>query len=172
MSDKIPDHIDPLVFADRRSVFAGTQKIEAFERLSDSLSDRSGELDIRIEFGKIGKQAIITGQVSGTLSLECQSCLQALQWPLAIEFKLVVVTTLQEADKFSDYEPLMFDGDKISLKALIEDEILLTLPDYPKHQHECIEHNSSADADYTTTDNQTKAENPFSVLAKLKKTGD
>jgi uncharacterized protein len=172
MSDKFPDHIDPLISAERRSVFSGRLEIVTLERLSDSVVDQSGAVEIRIEFSKEEKRVVVSGQVKGELQLECQSCLQTLNWPLDIEFKLAVVSSLQEVDKLSDYEPLLLDGDKISLSTLIEDEILLALPDYPRHADSCLEHVRSEDADYNATINQTKADNPFSVLAKLKKTGD
>ncbi|MCQ8180614.1 YceD family protein [Methylomonas sp. SURF-1] len=172
MSDKFPDHIDPLLFAERRSVLAGELNIATLERLADSVVDRSGTLQVRIEFGKEGKRVSVSGHIGGDIQLECQSCLQALAWPVDISFKLSVVSSLQEAKQLDDSEPLMLDGDTISLTALIEDEILLALPDYPRHPFECIERNRSEDADYGATDSQIKANNPFSVLAKLKKTGD
>jgi uncharacterized protein len=169
MSDKFPDLIDPLVFAERRSVFSGPLEIAGFERLSDSVVDRNGHVEARIEFDKQGKRAVVSGSVKGVLQLACQSCLQALAWPIDIDFRLAVVTSLQEVDKLDDCEPLLLDGEKLSLSALIEDEILLALPDYPRHQHNCVEHSRSEDKDYNTTISQTKAENPFSVLAKQKK---
>jgi uncharacterized protein len=172
MSDKFPDLIDPLLFAERRSALSGELKIATLERLSDSVIDHGGNVSARIEFGKEGKRIVVSGHIEGAVELECQSCLQPLVWPLDIDFKLAVVSSLQEAKQLDDCEPLLLDSDTISLTALIEDEILLALPDYPRHEHDCLAHNRSQDADYSATDSQTKANNPFSVLAKLKKTGD
>ena len=172
MTDKFPDLIDPLLFAERRSALSGALPIAVFERLSDSVIDPDGNVDVEIEFGKQGKRIVISGHIKGTLQLECQSCLQAMAWPLDSDFKLAVVSSLQEDKQLEDYEPLLMDGETISLNALIEDEILLALPDYPRHQYDCIERNRSEDSAYNATDSQIKAENPFSVLAKLKKTGD
>ena len=56
---------------------------------------------------------------------------------------------------------------------IIEDEILLILPAFPKHPHACfvqkIDNNS---VDPLVNDEKSSAENPFSILAKLKNTGD
>ncbi|AMK78138.1 MULTISPECIES: YceD family protein [Methylomonas] len=172
MSDKFPDHIDPLLFAERRGALSGDIKIAALERLSGSVLDHGGSVSARIEFSKEGKRIVVAGHIEGVVELECQSCLQALTWPLDIDFKLAVVSSLKEAKQLDDCEPLLLDGDTLSLNAVIEDEILLALPDYPRHEHDCLAHNRSEDADYSATDSQTKANNPFSVLAKLKKTGD
>jgi len=105
--------------------------------------------------------------------LACQSCLQPLSWPIDIGFKLGIVASLAEADRLEiDCEPLLFNGEKIFLKSIIEDEILLALPDYPKHGYECIASGKSVNSNFALQDNPAKTENPFAVLAKLKKTGD
>ena len=44
MSDKFPDLIDPLLFAERRSALSGELKIAVLERLSDSVVDRGGSV--------------------------------------------------------------------------------------------------------------------------------
>jgi len=172
MSDKLPDFIDPLLFAERRTVLSGALEIAALERLSDLVLVKDGDVEIEAQFGKEGKRAVISGTIKATLELACQSCLQALSWPVDLKFKLGVVSSLQEAEQLEiDCEPLLFDGEKVSLNALIEDEILLALPDYPRHEYDCILQRSSKDADFDD-ESQTKTHNPFSVLAKLKKTGE
>lgn len=172
MSDKLPDFIDPLLFADRRTVLSGALKIAALERLSDVVLVKDGDVEIEVQFAKQGKRAVASGTIKAMLTLECQSCLQALSWPIDLAFKLGVVSSLQDAEQLEiDCEPLLFDGEKVSLNALIEDEILLALPDYPKHGYDCIPQHSSKDADFDD-ESQTKTHNPFSVLAKLKKTGE
>jgi len=172
MSDKLPDLIDPLLFADRRSILAGTLKISAFERLSDMVADSSGDVRIEVQFAKKGKRAVISGTIKAELVLTCQSCLQDLPWPVELHFNLGVVSSSQEAKQLElDCEPLLFDGEKVSLTEIIEDEILLALPDYPKHGFDCIPQVSSKDADFDINV-QAETNNPFSVLAKLKKTGE
>jgi uncharacterized protein len=173
MSDKLPDLIDPLLFAERRSILSGAIKISAFARLSDMVVETDGNVKIDVLFAKQGKRAVVSGSIKTTLQLECQSCLQALPWPLDISFKLGVVSSPQEAEQLEiDCEPLLCNSEKISLNDLIEDEILLVLPDYPKHGYDCIERSNSKDGDYDKISQQTKTDNPFSVLAKLKKTGE
>jgi len=172
MSDRLPNFIDPILFAERRSILAGALNVSAFERLSDLVLVTDGDIEIEVQFAKQGNRAVITGSIKALLELECQSCLQALSWPIELSFKLGVVSSIEEVDMLEvDCEPLLFDGDKVSLNTLIEDEILLALPDFPKHQYDCIKQRSSKDADFDK-DSQVETNNPFSVLAKLKKTGD
>ena len=67
----------------------------------------------------------------------------------------------------------MVEEGKIPLKDIVEDEILLILPAFPKHQDACFVpmfDNNSIDS--LANDGQSSPENPFSILAKLKNTGD
>ncbi len=172
MSDKLPERIDPVLFAERRSMLSGAIDIAAFERLSDLVFVNDGVVLVDVGFAKQGKRAVITGTIQGCLQLVCQSCLAALPWPLNVSFKLGVVASGQEVENLEiDCEPLLLDEDTVSLVELIEDEILLTLPDYPKHDWDCIPVSSSKDADFDKNA-QIQTNNPFSVLAKLKKTGE
>ena len=172
MSDKLPDLIDPMLFAERRSALSGVIKIAALERLADFVVNSDSDINVDVLFAKHGKRAVIAGSIKTSLSLECQSCLQVMSWPLDLSFKLGVVSSLQEADQLEiDCEPLLFNGEKVSLNELIEDEILLALPDYPKHGYDCMLQHSSKDANFDD-DSRNQTNNPFSVLAKLKKTGE
>jgi len=172
MSDKLPDLVDPILFADRRSMLTGVIRITALKRLSDLVVINDDVVAVDVWFARQGGRALVSGNIKATLQLVCQSCLQALPWPLDVSFKLGVVSSAQDAEKLElDCEPLMFDGETVSLTELIEDEILLALPDYPKHDFHCIPVNSSKDPDFDQ-ESQIQPNNPFSVLAKLKKTGE
>ncbi len=153
-------------------MLSGAIRVAAFERLSDLVLANDNDITVEVAFAKQGKRAVISGAIEGDLSLECQSCLLALPLSLDISFKLGVVTSRQDAESLEvDCEPLWLDGETISLIELIEDEILLAIPDYPKHDYECIPVSSSKDPDFDKND-QIQTNNPFSVLAKLKKTGE
>ena len=59
------------------------------------------------------------------------------------------------------------------IKKIIEDEILLNLPAFPKHQHNCIaKKDDNTSINLLKDDESSFPENPFSILAKLKNTGD
>jgi len=118
--------------------------------------------------------AKVEGQIEAVLELTCQNCLQAVQWPVKNTVKLGIVTSVDQADRLpEDYEPLLVDEEKILLKNIIEDELLLILPAFPKHQHDCLAHKSGNNkVDFLLSEQQSLTENPFSILAKLKNTGD
>jgi uncharacterized protein len=118
--------------------------------------------------------AKIEGRIKAILPLECQNCLQALEWSVDNIVKLGIISSIDQANQLpDDYEPLLVEEENLLLKTLIEDELLLILPAFPKHQHNCFIPNSgNNNLDSLLVDKQSTIETPFSILAKLKNPGD
>lgn len=175
MLDRLPEYIDPLHLADKRGELKGQIAISSLDRLAEMLHNDTGNVSIDLFFGRDGRLVIIEGQIEANLELKCQNCLQALEWPVKTTVRLGVVTSIDQANRLpEEFDPLLITGgEKILLKSIIEDELILALPAYPKHQHNCFVHNfDNNTVDLLANDNQSSPENPFSILAKLKKTGD
>lgn len=172
MLDRLPVLIDPLSFAERGKRLLGKIKINELSRLSDILLDSSGEIEIDFSFDKEGRVPVIVGEIKANLIAECQSCLKQVVLPVDKHFKLGMVLSDEQADRLAgDCEPLFLQDEKISLNELVEDELLLALPDFPKHPEVCIEREEIVTAS-NDEQQQMDSNNPFSVLAKLKNTGD
>ncbi len=172
MLDRLPISIRPVSFSERGKTLSGVFEISVLNRLSDMLQDTSGIVEIDVSFEKEGRVPTIQGNIKTNLKLECQVCLSQLELSIDRDFKLGFVTSLEQADRLTkDCEPFIMEDDNISLVELIEDEVLLALPDIPKHDYECVKRN---DEDITIVDDeqQLRSDNPFSILVKLKNTGD
>ena len=171
MLDRLPVLIDPVNFAERGKRLSGTIEISELTRLSDMLLDNSGVVEIDVSFDKEGRLSTIQGEIKANLIVECQSCLKQFVLPISRNFKLGLVSSLEQADRLaSDCEPLILENEKISLNELVEDELLLALPDFPRHDYQCVDRGEVEPA--VADDEQLTTNNPFSVLAKLKNTGD
>lgn len=174
MLDRLPDFIDPIAFADRQRQLVGEIALNKLDRLADVLSDDEGVVSIDLSFSKDGRLAVIQGQLKANLKVECQSCLEVMDWPLEIDINLGAIKSLEMADKLAGvYEPLILEEERISLNQLIEDELLLALPDFPRHEQACLKVQDNANK--STAGNETEQSapnNPFSILAQLKNTGD
>ena len=171
MLDRLPVLIDPVKLSERGKTLSGTIKASELARLSELLLTDSTEIDIVLSFDKEGRTPTIQGRIKIDLTLECQACLEPVNWPIDISFKLGLVLSLEQADRLaSDCEPLLLESEKISLNQLVEDELLLAIPDFPRHKHDCAPNNNSQPTKEETK--QSTPNNPFSVLAKLKNTGD
>lgn len=128
-----------------------------------------GELDVM-------RRPLLIAHVQADLQLQCQTCMQPMVHQIDHEFTLCVVKDDDEADELSeDVEPLVVGADieDISLRDVFEDELILSLPVVANHEPgECsvavealyvAEQESELDA--------PAKDNPFAVLAGLKKTG-
>lgn len=173
MLDRLPELIDPLFFADKERKLKGEILLSSLPRLKSILAEDGGSVEIELSFGRNGSAAWVRGQVEAVLRLECQKCLEVFDWPVKSEFKLGIVTSIDEANLLSDdYEPLLLREDKIALNEIIEEELMLSVPAFPKHETECFDY-KQAEVDKPSDENeQSSSNNPFSVLAKLKNTGD
>ena len=172
MSNRLADIIKPLHLADTRQSLSGDLPLDKMSRLAPLLADVRGSVEVDLEFG-IDEQKVryIKGQLRTTLSLVCQRCFESVPYPVNKEIMLGMVPTMYEADLLPEsYEPLLLKEPVISLPDMIEDELLLLLPQVIRHEEdEC-----SVEMDYSTprqqeSEEQGKAQNPFAVLEQLKK---
>jgi uncharacterized protein len=173
MLARLPELIEPLVLADRNASIEGELPIAGFDRIAEMLSDNTKNVAVKLLFGKKGKLATVEGHVSAVLGLKCQRCLETVEWPINSEFKLGLISSLAQANKLpEDYEALLLvDGEKILLKNIVEDELLLSIPDIPKHhdQDDCVMPNFPKNKPETLPKIvQAATVNPFSVLTDLK----
>lgn len=158
--------IDNLDFARNGRVMHGTAPLAGFSRLQDSLLSNQGVLNYTLS-GKTGAKGepLLICSIEGKLVLQCQRCLEALEYPLHVESRLRLV---QGATQFDDLD----DGDEevdsipvsaeMDVLALVEDEILLSLPISPLHPPElCLGRGGEKPVN-------EKGSNPFGVLAALK----
>ncbi len=174
MLNRLPEIIEPLHLADKRGELKGQIPVSSLQRIAELLFDDSGVVTVELFFGREGHLPKIEGRIQTVLQLKCQSCLQAIEWTVDSVVKLGIVKTLDQANRLTeDYEPLLVEVETMRLSDLIEDELLLSLPTYPKHEHSCFVANPDNNNTNTPArDAQPARENPFSILAKLKNTGD
>lgn len=101
----------------------------------------------------------ITGKISTVVTLECQSCFEAVEHSIDESYSYEVRKGLHERHKsYLDVS----DTGEIELIELFEDELLLSLPAFPKHEKHCNPFVRDAAA------KESEPKNPFSVLSKLK----
>jgi uncharacterized protein len=108
-------------------------------RLRDVLfagSDHTAkELDVELDFlGGTQGYPEISGHVKGSLEICCQRCLGSLDWPVDIDFQLLVVDSEQDCDEIAEPFDTVIAGDHgVQLTSLIEDELISSLPLAPMH---------------------------------------
>lgn len=167
MSKDLPASIEPLRLAREGTILTGSFPLEKMERIQSSLCDNHGEVYIHWSFYQNEqRRSIIQGKIETQLSLQCQRCLQPMNYQLNTSVALIVSMQTQNDDEANDlpadYELLELTQKTVSLLTLVEDELILALPVVVMHEHCPI--NQFVD----TTPSDELIHNPFYILTKLK----
>jgi uncharacterized protein len=155
--------IDSLDFARRGGELSGEVPVAELPRMTDLLADSEGKISyvLRGLAGKDGHPRLEL-MVDGECNLRCQRCLNALTYPIKLVSNLRLISE-GEVDN-SDIEDDEVDSipaeKRLDVLALLEEELLLSLPIAPKHGlGEC----------QIAVEGLNRSNNPFAVLAGLKK---
>ncbi len=99
--------------------------------------------------------------------MQCQNCLDAVEVQINAEIKLGLISALEQLDRLpAGYEPLLIEAEKMLLKEIVEDELLLNLPPFPKHAFNCIKfEHISLDAQSVTQDVEPISPKPNPLLS-------
>lgn len=171
MRDRLPDTIDTATLKTTGREYHGSLSSAGMERLAESLRDRDvPDLQVTLSAGRdAGGVLCLQGEVQGVLHLTCQRCLERLVFPVQIAFRVALVHSQAEAERLSDgYEPLLVEADRLVVRDVIEDELLLAVPGFPLHTaaEPCVL------PEYREGKIEVAAEakpNPFAALASLKR---
>ncbi len=157
--------------AEARRILEGEVPLRQMKRLAALLEDDSGQARVRLEFGidEMGAR-FLQGTIRATLAIQCQRCLEPMPWEVDLELSLGLLHPGEDEARAGVHEPLIVDPVPMHLLDLLEDEILLALPQIPRHPLEACparEYVEPATAPDWNDPARAKA-NPFSVLATMK----
>lgn len=136
MQSQPPQFIDPLRLAGQGVQLSGRLPISQLGRLREAVSDDTGEIEYMLEFGRdAGGIHCIIGNLTATLNMQCQRCMQIMPLVLRGDIQLGIVQGEEEARRLAPaYEPLLVERKSLRLAELVEDEALLLLPLVPMHE--------------------------------------
>lgn len=135
----LPHKIDPITLAHKGASLSGTLSLHELLRVFNLLCLGDGEVHVKFEFGKdLENFYFIKGHLLTELSLQCQRCLQPVNYKIDSDFCLSPVKSDKEAANLpGDYEPLIMTEKTINILDIVEDELILNLPIAAKHDTVC-----------------------------------
>jgi uncharacterized protein len=167
-------------------VFAGEAGAADLPRLAEALAEAGGGAQwparFELEFARDGqRRAVARGRVALSLRLVCQRCLGELIVPADCALALGLVRNDAEADELPESLDPWPVGESVRPLDLVEDELLLALPQVPMHPPgactgpaasqppESAPGSASAPvSSQAPTPGSPPAPGPFAVLARLK----
>ncbi len=147
----------------------GTVALEELPRLAALLNRTDGVVTVAAKVG-VDEQGIyfVVGRVHGALEVICQRCLGPLRLPFDLTARQGLARTEAEADRLPEgYEPLLVPASGLVLADWVEDELLLALPQFPRHDdlRECAANGYRAAFGESAPDPGSRQ--PFAALAAL-----
>ncbi|MFA7388360.1 MAG: YceD family protein [Thiohalobacteraceae bacterium] len=170
MRDRLPDTIDTASLKTLGREYRGALAVATMARLVEALRDTAvPDLEVSLQVERdAGGVRCVRGHIDGILHLTCQRCLERLEFPVRIDFKSALVRSEVEAERLAEgYDPLLIEDDRLVVRDLIEDELLLALPGFPQHREaSCALPEYRAESPAESADARP---NPFAILADLKR---
>lgn len=124
----------------RGGELTGTVDPVRLPRLGDQVAAAGGSVAWRIRGGDDGQgRPALTVTVEGDVPVTCQRCLGTMRQPVAQETVLLLARDEAEAvrlDGASECEVILASA-AVEALAVVEDELLLSLPFAPRHEHGC-----------------------------------
>jgi uncharacterized protein len=142
-------------------------------RVAHELSATDGEASGVVRFSRQLGQAVANLEVGARPEVVCQRCMQPMRWPVNVKSRIALVSDYSAADRVpEEFEVFLVEGDSVSVRDLVDEEVMLALPQVPRHEEgtECADRamqqsEHEADAEEAAADVQK----PFAQLGELLK---
>jgi uncharacterized protein len=176
-ANTFPAQIEPFKWAEQGFSWSGRLPLTRFPRIASEAASSDPSLSVQVDcrlFLDERRFARLQASLVTTVPLTCQRCLEAVDATIDTDVDLVLLSDAKYAERLDEDADFVIlseeqvvhgeaDSDLIDLLALLEDELLLSLPLAPRHDH----------CDYAVPvveieDEPAERDNPFSVLASLK----
>ncbi|MDH3354051.1 MAG: YceD family protein [Chromatiales bacterium] len=169
--EKLPVSFDPVRFAKWGRHLEGNIPLSMMSRMTEQTTELRGDVSVVLDCS-IGEDRVraLRGHIKAVVPMQCQRCMDEVEIVVDAQFALGAVDSEVFAEKLpEEYEPLMIEPDeKIFLKDLVEDELILALPIVAMHPIEDCKAGNTAEADTNLVQEESRKENPFAVLKDLK----
>jgi uncharacterized protein len=158
---------DPFEFARRGAVLEGEVAAGRLERLAEDLRPAGAghAVKYRFEGERRGDKDFLALQVQADVVLTCQRCLADVTCPVESGTRFLLVhegeALPDEGLAEDDFDPIHAPRN-LDVLALVEDEVLLSLPVVPMHEACSVAAGKPQD----------DLASPFAVLGKLKRPND
>ena len=167
---QLPKRVDVTKLVDTNQQFSAKIDSQNLDRVTAAVVSCDDAVDCQIEFFRdVENHRVLKGHCSTQVTMLCQRCLDTVSLAVTSEFELGLVFDDERAKQLPRrLEPVIVDETGyLDLWEVLEDEVLLSLPPFPLHPDgECQLKQPEPD---TNAEPEVERENPFSVLAQLKK---
>jgi len=165
--------IDPFRFARTGEQLETVISLLPEGRLQGIIADKSSiNLNLRGSRNE-NRRYMLEGHISGAVIVQCQVCLEKMDVPLDINFRLFPVMSEEQAERLDqELEPIVIEDNSLALNDLVTNELILSMS--VTYSHIEVDGSDCADkANFTAGDLQQeyqkeKKSSPFAILKSIK----
>ncbi len=148
----------------------------SLHRLVEAYGPQQGQVSVDLFVKQRGGNVEVTGRLRANLDVPCNRCLDPAAFEIDEEFEVTLApqTRLDERDEETslssgDLDVSFFDGDQIDLATLVEDELMLSIPDSVCEEDEdgrCLQCGQTVDELYRALEGEDE-NHPFAQLKQF-----
>ena len=169
LTEPLPTTLDVRKAAAREATVSGVLALPELARLQGVLASENGRVEAVFAFGRDEENRyVVTVSVDAEVEVHCQRCLDSMQVAVQSENRLAIVGDDDMAKQLpSQLEPWVVEEEQANLWALVEDELILSIPIVSYHDSEQCKQLLD---DYRRPPEEPEevADSPFKVLEQLK----
>ncbi|MDR5868256.1 YceD family protein [Halomonas koreensis] len=171
LTSRLPGRVEPYKLAAHAEHLEGLVTLDDMPRLTEEIGAQQGEARVWLDFAidPQGRREI-RGHLEAELQLPCRRCLSPLAESVASDFLLGMVTSdALAADLPSTHEPVLVEDEQLNLLAVVEDELILSLPQVVYHDEaDCAVSRDQLSSGAGSEASDAPTASPFEVLKHLK----
>lgn len=172
LTSQLPSRVEPYKLAARHERLEGQVALDKLPRLAEEIGAQTGDCQVVLEFGIDAQgRREIRGHLQARLALPCRRCLVPLARDVESDFLLgMVADEALAATLPASHEPVLVENEQLDLLTVIEDELILSLPQVVYHDEADCQVSSAQLVSKVDgeEDDPKPANNPFAVLNALK----
>ncbi len=120
--------------ADRQAEVVFEIPLDQMPRVREQFASATGNVRGVAHFRREAGFRVAELEMSGSVQLVCQRCLEPMQVPVAGSARVALIVSEQEAERVPpEFETVHVPENRIRVRDLVEEELLLTLPISPLH---------------------------------------
>lgn len=148
-NDPFPERVVARKLCQMNGAINSTLSLDKLPRLGEYLHDKHGQVEVRLSFDRDeGGADVIIGSVNAVVNLQCQRCLEPT--PVKVHSDIIMRVANDEddaakltrmlaetaVDRLQKLDIVVCDEGELDLIALVEDELILSLPIVASHNNE------------------------------------
>ncbi len=121
--------------ADRQAEVAFEIPLDQMPRVREQFASATGKVHGIARFRREAGFRVAELEMDGSAQLVCQRCLEPMQVPIAGSAHVALIVSENEADGVPpEFETVHVPENRVRVRDLVEEELLLTLPISPLHE--------------------------------------